>query len=107
MVTFEVVNIGGGKVGLKSVSAGKFIRAIAPGVNGPTWVVVVDAPDANYAGAQFRLERGGDGVAYLWAQAAKGYVNLPVDGTDDVVSTMGEGGEGEGGRGRGRRGGRG
>ena len=88
MITFEVVNIGGGKIGLKSVSAGKFIRAIAPGMAGPTWVVVVDAPDTSNAGSQFRLERGDDGVAYLRSEAANGYVNLPVDGIDDVVSVQ-------------------
>ena len=86
MITFELVSAGGGRVGLKSLSAGKFIRAIAPGGKGPTWVVVVDATDPKQPGAQFVLERGDDGVAYLRSEGARGYVNLPVDGTDDVVS---------------------
>ena len=72
MVVYEVLDAGGGKVGLRSLSSGKLLRAIPPGSRGPTWVVVVDGSDVSSGGAQFRLERGGDGVAYLYSEAARG-----------------------------------
>lgn len=89
MTTFELVwGSGRGRdtVSLRSLTNDKFVRVVVPGVSGPTWVLLADLSDHRNAAAQFRLERpgGGGSDAYLYSVGARGYVNLPVDGTDDV-----------------------
>ena len=85
MTTFEVVpGSGRGRdtVSLRALSNGMFVRAVVPGGAGPTWVLIADLKDHKNAAAQFRLERGSP--SYLFSVGARGFVNLPVDETDDV-----------------------
>ena len=86
MTTFEVVpgsGRGKGTVSLRSMSNGMFVRAVIPGMKGPTWVLMADVSDHRNVAAQFRLEQS-DSTSYLYSIGARGYVNLPVSGTDDV-----------------------
>ena len=85
MVVFEVHPLDSSKdnsgpvVALKSLASGKFLRAVGPGVPGPTWVLFADAPGASKSSAHFRVEND-----FLYSLGAKGYVGLPVPGSSDV-----------------------
>lgn len=87
-VAFKVEKQGSNAIALKSLSSGNYLRAIAPGKKGPTWVVMADAPSSDSPATHFTLNPmptnpGKPVQSHLFSVAAKGHVNLPTN-SDDI-----------------------